>query len=122
MKLLFSTILAVAAFAQSPAPTFRVSVLTRAQMNLIGLSAFAPTTTGDKVDVLITSMEAETYRVSVVTHSGAIQRQIVERPTVQPCPTCERYNPLAQFWVDGGVGRVIVEPLIAGVPAVQQMP
>ena len=119
MKLLFSTILAVSAFAQSP--TFRVSVLTRAQMNLIGLSAFAPTTTGDKVDVLITSMEAEAYRVSVVTSSGKIQRQIVERPTLQPCPTCERYSPTATFWVDG-VERVIVEPLIAGVPAVQQMP
>lgn len=122
MKLLLATFLAVAAFAQSPAPTFRVSVLPRAAMNLIGLSVFAPTTTGDKVDVLVTSMEAETYRVSVVTKSGAIQRQIIERPTVQPCPTCERYKPTATFWVEGGVERVIVEPLIAGVPAVQQMP
>jgi hypothetical protein len=98
-------------------PTARVAVMPRSLLDMFGLSVFFPATKGDKIDVTVTSGESDVYRVTIVGKSGTVQRQIVERPTVQPCPTCERYLPMATFWLEGGLEKVIVEALIAGPPA-----
>lgn len=109
------------AIAEAAAPTFRVTVLPRAVIDMFGLSVFAPTTKGDKIDVTVTSDDSDVYRVTIITKTGSVQRQIIERPTVHPCPACERYLPTATFWVEGGLDRVIVEALMPG-PAATSAP
>ena len=98
-------------------PTARVAVMPRSLLDMFGLSVFYPNAKGDKIDVTVTSDESDVYRVTLIGKSGSVQRQIIERPTVQPCPTCERYKPMATFWLEGGIEKIIVEALIAGPPA-----
>lgn len=102
-------------------PRANVAVTPRSFLDMFGLSVFFPTTKGDKIDVTVTSGESDVYRVTIIGKLGTVQRQIIERPTVQPCPTCERYKPTATFWVEGGVERVIVEALLPG-PAATSAP
>jgi hypothetical protein len=126
MTKLFISLCVLLAAHGGEVPTFRASLTPRAFFTLFGLPI--PPGEGDKLEVTITSAEADVYRVSVTTASGRIIRQIVDRPTARPAAcehpvngVCPAYLPMASFMVAGPVAWVIVEPLIPGPAATQQL-